>query len=407
MSPSNTAANSKLQLLELIENDASDDLVRSMLHFAANEIMEMEVSAKTGGHLGERLGDDRQAYRNGYRNRTWETRVGSIDLAIPRLRKGSYFPSFVHPRRLAEKALCAVIQEAYIQGISTRSVDALVQAMGGTGISKSQVSRLCQEIDERVKAFLSRPIEGDLPYVWLDATYIKCREGGHIVSKSAIVAVGVNTFGQREILGLGIGVSEAEQFWSDFLRSLTRRGLRGVQLVIADNHAGLTAAADKVLGAARQRCRVHWMRNMAAYVGVKQRPVVMAMLKTIFAQETKDAAKEQWKAVQEQFEPSYSKLAQAMADSMNEVLAYMDFPPEHWTKIHSTNPLERLNKEIKRRTRTVEIFPNEDAITRLVGAMMLEQNDEWAVQRNRYMKVESLKQFCQTTSTDDPLLIEV
>ena len=389
--PSTTTTSSKLALIDLIEKQAPDDLVRDLLAFAAHELMEVEVSAQTGATLHERGPETRQTHRNGYRQRAWQTRAGSIDLAIPKLRKGSYFPSFLEPRRLAEKALTAVIQEAYIQGVSTRSVDALVQAMGGTGISKSQVSRLCSEIDERVGQFLTRPIEGFWPYVWIDATYIKVREGGRIVSKAAIVAMGVSDCGQREILGLDTGVSEAEPFWTDFLRSLTDRGLRGVQLVIADDHKGLTAAADKVLGATRQRCRVHWMRNMSAYLPASKRPMAIAMIKTIFAHDTKEQAFEQFQKVQQGFEATVPKLAKAMADSKDHVLAYMDFPGQHWQKIHSTNPLERLNKEIKRRTRTVEIFPNEEAVIRLVGALMLEQNDEWAAARAKYMKPETLK----------------
>ena len=380
------ATNARLELIDLIENCTSDDLLADMLAFAAHELMEMEVRAKTGAHLGQRLSSERLTHRNGYRQRAWQTRAGSLNLAIPKLRKGTYFPSFLEPRRLTEKALTAVIQEAYIKGISTRSVDDLVQALGGTGISKSQVSRLCEEIDERVDAFLNRPIEGNWPYLWLDATYIKAREGGRIVSKAAIVAMGVNQRGERAILGLGIGESEAETFWKDFLRSLADRGLRGVQLVIADGHRGLTAAGDKVLGATRQRCRVHWMRNMGAYVGVKHRPVVIAMLKTIFAQEELCDAQAQWGGVQTSFAKQWPKLANAMEASRHEVLAYMGFPKAHRVKLHSTNPLERLNKEIKRRTKTVEIFPNEAAITRLVGALLAEQNDEWAVARNTYIK---------------------
>jgi putative transposase len=236
----------RLALFELIDQSSDDDLVRDMLAFAAGRMMEMEVEARTGAATGARSAD-RKAYRNGYRERAWETRAGRIDLDIPKLRRGSYFPSFLEPRRTAEKALTAVIQEAYIKGISTRAVDDLVKAMGGTGVSKSQVSRLCEEIDERVQAFLNRPIEGEWPYLWIDATYIKSRQGGRIVSTTAIVAVGANAEGKREVLGMATGESEAEPFWKDFLRSLTARGLRGVKLVIADDHKGLRAAASKVL----------------------------------------------------------------------------------------------------------------------------------------------------------------
>ena len=315
----------KMALLELVEQEADADLVREMLAFAAERMMELEIEAKTGAPAGTRS-PDRLNHRNGYRERDWDTRAGRIELAIPKLRKGSYFPSFLEPRRTAEKALVAVIQEAYIQGISTRSVDDLVKAMGGTGVSKSQVSRLITEIDERVNAFLNRPIEGEWPYLWIDATYLKEREGGRIVSTAVIVAVGVNTLGKREVLGVASGPSEAEPFWKGFLRSLADRGLRGVKLVISDDHKGLRSAAGKVFNATQQRCRVHWMRNALAHVGAKQRPAVVAMLKTIFAQESAEAAHEQWRHVADALRERYEKLAIMMDGSREEVLAYMAFP---------------------------------------------------------------------------------
>lgn len=378
----------KMALLELVEQEADADLVREMLAFAAERMMDLEIEAKTGAPAGTRS-PDRLNYRNGYRDRNWDTRAGRIELAVPKLRKGSYFPSFLEPRRTAEKALVAVIQEAYIQGISTRSVDDLVKAMGGTGVSKSQVSRLITEIDERVNAFLNRPIEGEWPYLWIDATYLKEREGGRIVSTAVIVAVGVNTLGKREVLGVASGSSEAEPFWKAFLRSLADRGLRGVKLVISDDHKGLRSAAGKVFNATQQRCRVHWMRNALAHVGAKQRPAVVAMLKTIFAQESAEAAHEQWHHVADALRERYEKLAVMMDGSREEVLAYMAFPKEHWPQISSTNPLERVNKEIKRRADVIGIFPNTAAVIRLVGALMLEQNDEWSVSR-RYMTLETI-----------------
>ena len=378
----------KMALLELVEQEADADLVRDMLAFAAERMMEMEVEAKTGVPVGARS-PDRLNQRNGYRERAWDTRAGRIELAIPKLRRGSYFPSFLEPRRTAEKALAAVIQEAYVHGVSTRSVDDLVKAMGASGVSKSQVSRLVVEIDERVNAFLTRPIEGEWPYLWIDATYLKEREGGRIVSTAVIVAVAVNTEGRREVLGVATGASEAEPFWKGFLRSLADRGLRGVKLVIADDHKGLRAAASKVFSASHQRCRVHWMRNALAHVGPKQRPAVVAMLKTIFAQETPDAAHQQWRQVGDALRERFGKLATMMDGSREDVLAYMAFPKEHWPQIASTNPLERVNKEIKRRADVIGIFPNDAAVVRLVGALMLEQNDEWAVSR-RYMTLETI-----------------
>jgi transposase-like protein len=387
-----------MALIELVEKGADADLVRQMLAFAAERLMESEVEARTGASHGERS-EARLAQRNGYRERAWETRAGRIDLEIPRLRKGSYFPSFLEPRRTAEKALTAVIQEAYVHGVSTRAVDDLVKALGGSGISKSQVSRLVEEIDERVDAFLSRPIEGEWPYVWIDATYLKARQGGRIASTATIIAVGVNTDGRREVLGVATGPSEAETFWKGFLRSLADRGLRGVKLVIADDHRRrLRAAASKVFAAGLQRCKVHWLRNALAHVGAKQRPAVAAMLKTIFAQETAKEAHDQWNAVADALRERAPKLAQLMDEAREDVLAYTAFPRDHWTQIASTNPLERLNKEIKRRSDVVGIFPNERSIIRLVGALMLEQNDEWAVSR-RYMSLESLAPV-----SDDPLV---
>src|SRR6478672_8509445 len=371
-----------MSLKTLVEKTPDADLLREMIGFAAERLMELEVGAVTGAGYGEK-NPLRTAQRNGYRDRNWETRAGTVELRIPKLRKGSYFPCFLEPRRLAEKALTAVIQEAYIQGISTRSVDDLVKAMGASGVSKSQVSRLCEEIDDRVKAFLDRPIEGEWPYMWIDATYLKVRRGGRIVSVAVIIAVGVNTDGRREVLGVEIGTSEAEAIWTEFLRKLTRRGLRGVKLAVSDAHEGIKAAVSKVLNATWQRCRVHFMRNVLAHAGKSGRRVVSAFIATAFAQDTPEAASTQWRNVADQLRPKLPKLAGFLDEAETDVLAYMTFPPQHRTKLHSTNPIERLNGEIKRRTEVVGIFPNDDAIVRLVGALLLEQNDEWAVQRAR------------------------
>jgi putative transposase len=380
---------SNIALAELVEKGADADLLREMIQYVAQRMMDMDVEGLCAAGYAERS-PERLNSRNGYRERLWETRAGSVDLKIPKLRKGSYFPGFLEPRRTAEKALAAVIQEAYVQGISTRSVDELVKAMGMSGISKSQVSRLCTEIDERVNAFLNRPIEGDWPYLWIDATYLKVREAGRIVSVAVIIAVAVNTDGTREVLGMAIGPSEAEPFWTSFLRSLTRRGLRGVKLVISDAHLGIKAAVAKVLKSTWQRCRVHFLRTALAHAGKGQRQMVLALINTVFAQDTHEAAIEQWRVVADQLRAKFPKLAALMDDAESDVLSFMTFPKAHRVQIHSTNPLERLNAEIKRRTDVVGIFPNEAAITRLVGALLLEQNDEWQLQR-RYLQLEGLQ----------------
>ena len=323
----------QMDLNALVGKSADGDFLRDMISFAAQRLMELEVGGLTGAAYGEK-DSERLAQRNGYRDRDWETRAGTVELKIPKLRKGSYFPCFLEPRRVAEKALTAVIQEAYIQGISTRSVDDLVKAMGMSGISKSQVSRLCEEIDERVTAFLERPIEGDWPYIWMDATYIKVRRAGRIVSVAVIIAVGVNSDGRREVLGMTIGHSEAEVFWTEFLRSLARRGLRGVKLVISDSHEGIKAAVAKVFCATWQRCRVHFMRNAQAHAGKSGRRVVSAFIGTAFAQDTAEAAKAQWRSVADQLSPTVPKLVVLMDSAEEDVLAYMTFPAQHRTKLH-------------------------------------------------------------------------
>jgi transposase-like protein len=381
-----------LPLAELMQKAGGEDFLRAVAEAVVQLLMEADVEGLIGAGRHERSGE-RTTYRNGFRDRALDTRLGTLQLRIPKLRSGpAYFPPFLEPRKTSERALVAVIQEAWIGGVSTRKVDDLVQAMGLTGIGKSTVSKLCKDIDERVNAFLDRPLSGEWPYLWLDATYLKQREGGRIVSVAAIIAVAVSTEGRREIVGLHLGPSEAETFWSTFLKSLVRRGLRGVKLVISDAHEGLKAAIRRVMGATWQRCRVHWMRNALAYVPKGQQTMVAAALRQAFLQADQKAAQQAWRHVADQFRPRWPKLAAFLDASEHDVLAYMGFPAQHRQKLHSTNTVERLNKEVKRRADVVGIFPCEAAIVRLIGAVLLEANDEWATQ-NRYMQLEAMAEL--------------
>jgi putative transposase len=387
----------RLPLAELLQKAGDGDFLRAVAEAVLQLLMEADVEGLIGVGRHERS-PERLNWRNGYRERTLDTRLGTLQLRIPKLRQGSYFPPFLEPRKTSEKALVAVIQEAWIGGVSTRRVDDLVQAMGLGGIGKSTVSKLCKEIDERVNAFLERPLEGEWPYLWLDATYLKQREGGRIVSVAAIIAVAVDTEGRREIVGLHIGPSEAETFWATFLRSLHKRGLRGIKLVISDAHEGLKGATRRVFGATWQRCRVHWMRSALAHVPKGQQTMVAAALRQAFLQPDQDGARRAWRQVADQLRPRWPKLGNLMDESEHDVLAYMGFPVQHRAKLPSTNPLERLNKEVKRRADVVGIFPGEAAIVRLIGAVLLEANDEWQLQ-HRYMQVEAMAELV-------PLLIE-
>ena len=393
----------RLPLAELLAKAGDGDFLRTIAESVMQLLMEADVEGMIGAGRHERT-LERATYRNGYRDRSLDTRLGSLQLRIPKLRQGSYFPPFLEPRKLSEKALVAVIQEAWISGVSTRRVDDLVQAMGLSGIGKSTVSKLCKDIDERVGGFLDRPLTGDWPYLWLDATYLKQREGGRIVSVAAIIAVAVNTDGKREIVGLHIGPSEAETFWSTFLKSLVRRGLSGVKLVISDAHEGLKAAIRRVFSASWQRCRVHWMRNALSYVPKAQQSMAAAALRQAFIQPDRAGAAQALRHVADQLRGKCPKLGSFIDDSETDVLAHLDFPSQHRTRIHSTNSLERLNKEVKRRADVVGIFPNEGSIIRLIGAVLLEANDEWQTQ-NRYMQTEPMAELMATGTKPETVRI--
>jgi transposase-like protein len=395
--------NDRLPLAELMAKADDGDFLRSVAESVLQILMEADVEGVIGAARYERSGE-RATYRNGYRERALDTRLGTLNLKIPKLRTGAYFPGFLEPRRTVEKALVAVIQEAWIAGVSTRRVDDLVQAMGLSGISKSSVSKLCKDIDERVTSFLQRPLAGEWPYLWLDTTYLKVREGGRVVSVAVIVAVAVTTEGRREIVGLHIGPSEAEIFWTDFLRDLVKRGLTGVKLVISDAHEGLKAAIRRVLGATWQRCRVHWTRNALAYVPKAHQTMVAAGLRQAFQQPDQAAARASLSHFADQLHNRWPKLKAFVDDSLDDVLAYMSFPAQHRTKLHSTNPLERLNKEIKRRADVVGIFPNEDSIRRLIGAVLLEANDDWQLQ-HRYMQIEGMTELATPMINQQALAI--
>jgi putative transposase len=386
-----TASMALDELLRKVQVSDDADFLREGVRALAQALMEAEVSQHVGAGRYERSAE-RTGERNGHRERRWDTRVGSIQLRVPRVRDGSYFPALLEPRRRAERALVAVVQEAYVQGVSTRRVDELVQSLGLAGMSKSQVSLLCQELDGEVERFRTRPLAGTCyPYVWLDATFVKGRAQGRVVAQAVVIAIGLNAAtGQREVLGLDVGPSEDGAFWLAFLRGLVARGLAGVQLVTSDAHAGLKAAIAAVLyGASWQRCRVHFVRNALTLVPKSSAQLVAATIRTVFAQPEPEMARQQWRHVADGFRPRYPKLAALLDDAEADVLAYLAFPAEHWRQIWSNNPLERLNREVKRRTDVVGIFPDAAAILRLVGMILAEQHDEWQVGR-RYLSAESL-----------------
>ncbi len=384
------------------------DFLREGMRVFSEAVMEREVTQHVGAERHART-ETRTGQRNGYRERRWDTRVGTIDLQVPRVRDGSYFPALLDPRRRAERALTAVVQEAYVHGVSTRRVDDLVQALGIVGISKSEVSRLCETLDAEVERFRTRPLVGRYPYVWLDATYVKVRQDGRVVSMAIVIVIGVNADGQREVLGLDVGPSEEEAFWEQFLRGLVERGLTGVRLVISDAHAGLKRALTTVMqGASWQRCRVHFVRNALALVPKSAQQLVAATIRTVFAQPDAVSAREQWRRVADGFRERFPRLADLMDDAEADLLAgrplgSIAFPQAHWRQIWSNNPLERLNKEVKRRSDVVGIFPNDAAVIRLVGMILAEQHDEWQVSRC-YFSAESLAPLLRSEPPQLPLL---
>jgi transposase-like protein len=387
------------EYLRKVGSNLEGDFLREGVALLAQMTMDLEVTAQIGAAKHQRTAE-RTNQRNGTRERAWDTRVGRIELQIPKLRHGSYFPSLLEPRRRAEKALLNVIQQAYIEGVSTRRVDDLVQALGLQGIDKSLVSRACKELDGLVTEFRNRPLTQHYPYVWLDAIYLKVRQNGRIVSLAAVIAIGVCETGERHILGLALGAGESEPFWTEFLRSLVQRGLQGVQLVISDAHEGLKAAIGQVLtGATWQRCRVHFMRNLLAHVPQGDKALVAALVRTVFAQPNCELAKRQVTEVVRVVEGRWPKAAAVLLEAEDDVLAYMAFPPEHWTRIYSTNPLERLNREIRRRTDVVGVFPDETAALRLVGALLIERADEWEVER-RPFSLESMRKLTAPAPAD-------
>jgi putative transposase len=375
------------------------DVLRDSLRWVCQQLMEWEVSELVGASRGERAPEERLTHRNGYRQRAWQTRAGEIELAIPKIRRGSYFPSFLEPRKRSEQALVAVVQEAYVAGVSTRKVDQVVESLG-LRISKSEVSRICQGLDEQVEAFRNRPLEGRYPYLWLDAKIERVRDGGRVVQKALVLAYAVHETGYREVIGLDVGECETEAFWRSFLRLLVKRGLTGVQLVVSDAHAGLKKAIGQVLGCPWQRCTVHFLRETLGHVRKDQQGMVAALVRPIFNADDRDAARKLVSDALERLRKPLPKVAALLEDAEEDLLAFYAFPAMHWPKLRSTNPLERVNREVGRRTDVVGIFPNDKALIRLATSVVIEQNDEWLV-AHRYLSNHSLEAILTDDKKDN------
>jgi transposase-like protein len=401
----------RMALLELLrkgeepaDTTASDDFLRRTVQWLVQELMEAEVSAQIGADRYERS-EERTAQRNGHRLRPWDTRVGTLPVQIPKLRTGSYFPSFLEPRRRAEQALVAVVAEAYVQGVSTRKVEAVMQALGITAISKSEVSRLCASLDAQVEAFRQRRLDAEYPYVWLDARSEHVREDGRVQSMAVVIAYGVRADGVREVLGMDVTSGEHAVFWRAFLQTLVARGVRGVRLVVSDAHAGLKQAISEVfVGAAWQRCRVHFMRTVLAHVAKRDQATVAALIRTIFQQASRAEAAAALARVVDALMKPYPKVVAMLLEAEAEIFTFYDFPAEHRRQIASTNPLERLNMELKRRSAVVGIFPNRAAAVRLLGAVLAEQNDEWLVGRHYFSETSMRKLLAPTEEAPVPQL---
>lgn len=387
-----------LRLLESLRSADGLELVRGVAERMLQELIEAEATARIGAEWNEHT-ETRTAFRNGNRDKTLTTQAGDLELAIPKLRAGTFYPSLLERRRRIDRALYAVIMEAYVHGVSTRSVDDLVKALGAdTGISKSEVSRICAALDVELTAFRTRPLDHvRFPYIYLDATYCKARVNHQIVSRAVVVATGITEDGGREVLGMMVGDSETELFWTQFLRHLRERGLTGVRLVLGDNHSGLVKAIRKVmLGAAYQRCRVHFLRNVFTVIPKDAAEMVAATIRTIFAQTTAEAVRAHLETVADMLGQQFPKVKQMLLDAKDDLTAFADFPERHWKKIQSTNPLERINREIKRRIDVVQVFPNDDALLRLVTAVLFELHDEWIAFPRRYLPEGSMDQIYPT-----------